>query len=91
MNKALNRDPGTHPVVLRGLLYMPIDRQQSLASHVRKKHDHAGKALFQDENACVALTEIFTNVLQDPSLNSTYLAIGVPWLFFPKKFCFSQS
>jgi hypothetical protein len=54
--------------VLRGLLYMLIDQQSSLASHVRKKHDHAGKALFEDANAWVALTEIFVDVLRDSSL-----------------------
>ncbi|KAF2474924.1 uncharacterized protein BDR25DRAFT_214455 [Lindgomyces ingoldianus] len=61
--------------VLRGLLYLLVDQQPSLVSHIRKKHDHAGKALFKDANAWVALSEIFTNILQDPSLNSTYLIV----------------
>ncbi|KAF2179641.1 HET-domain-containing protein [Zopfia rhizophila CBS 207.26] len=61
--------------VLRGLLYLLVDQQPSLVSHIRKKHDHAGKALFEDANAWVALSEIFTNILQDSSLNSTYLIV----------------
>jgi len=61
--------------VLRGLVYLLVDRQPSLISHIRKKHDHAGKTLFEDANAWVALSEIFTNILQDPSLNRTYLII----------------
>jgi hypothetical protein len=61
--------------VLRGLLYMLVNQQPSLASHIHKKHDHAGKALFEDANAWVALTEIFIDVLQDPSLSTTYLII----------------
>jgi WD40 repeat protein len=61
--------------VLRGLLYMLVDQQPSLVSHVRKKHDHAGKALFEDANAWVALTEIFASILQDPSLSSICLII----------------
>jgi hypothetical protein len=61
--------------VLRGLMYLIIDQQPSLISHIRKKYDHAGKILFEDANAWVALSEIFTNILQDPSLNSTYLII----------------
>jgi len=61
--------------VLRGLLYLLVSRQSSLVSHIREKHDHAGKALFDDANAWVALSEIFTNILQDPSLNSTYFII----------------
>jgi len=61
--------------VLRGLLYMLLDQQPSLVSHIRKKHHQAGKALFEDTNAWVALSEIFTDILLDPSLNSTFLII----------------
>lgn len=61
--------------VLRGLLYMLVRQQPSLASHVRKKHDHAGKSLFEDANAWVALTEIFADVLQDASLGTMYLIV----------------
>ncbi|KAF1957123.1 HET-domain-containing protein [Byssothecium circinans] len=61
--------------VLRGLLYLLVNQQPSLVSHIRKKHDHAGKLLFEDANAWIALSEIFTNILQDPSLSSTYFVI----------------
>ncbi|KAF2200698.1 NACHT-domain-containing protein, partial [Delitschia confertaspora ATCC 74209] len=61
--------------VLRGLMYMLVDQQPSLISHIRKKYDHAGKVLFEDTNAWVALCEIFTNILRDPSLKKTYLVI----------------
>jgi hypothetical protein len=61
--------------VLRGLLYLLVSQQPSLVSHVRKRYDHAGKTLFEDANACIALMEIFADVLQDPSLNTTYLII----------------
>jgi hypothetical protein len=61
--------------VLRGLLYMLVSQQPSLVSHIRKRHDHAGKALFEDANAWVALTEIFADVLQDSQLRATYLVI----------------
>ncbi|KAF2176924.1 WD40 repeat-like protein [Zopfia rhizophila CBS 207.26] len=85
--------------VLRGLLYLLVEQQPSLVSHIRKKHDHAGKALFEDANAWVALSEIFTDILQDPSLNSTYLivdaldecVVGLPKLldFIVQKSCIS--
>jgi hypothetical protein len=85
--------------VLRGLLYLLVNQQPSLVSHIRKKHDHAGKALFEDANAWVALCEIFTNILQDPSLNITYLIVdaldecvaGLPKLldFIVQKSCLS--
>ena len=42
---------------------------------MRKKYDHAGKALFEDANAWVALSKIFANILQDPGLKSTYLIV----------------
>jgi hypothetical protein len=61
--------------VLRGLLYMLVDQQPSLVSHIRKKHDLAGESLFNDANAWVALTEIWADVLQDPDLRTTYLII----------------
>jgi len=61
--------------VLRGLLYMFVQQQPSLASHLQKKYDLAGRALFEDTNAWVALSEIFNNILQDPSLSNTYLVV----------------
>ncbi|KAH9203855.1 HET-R [Leptodontidium sp. 2 PMI_412] len=61
--------------VLRGLLYLLVNQQPSLISHIQKKHDHAGKSLFEDVNAWIALSEIFTSILQDPSLRSTFLII----------------
>jgi hypothetical protein len=61
--------------VLRGLLYMLVKQQPSLVSHIRKKHDHAGKALFEDANAWVAFSDIFTDILRDSNLNNTYLVI----------------
>ncbi|KAH8589204.1 NACHT domain-containing protein [Bisporella sp. PMI_857] len=56
--------------VLRGLIYLLVDKQPSLISHVRKKYEQAGKALFEDANAWVALCEIFANILQNSKLNS---------------------
>ncbi|RKK23582.1 Vegetative incompatibility protein HET-E-1 [Fusarium oxysporum f. sp. cepae] len=61
--------------VLRGLIYLLVDQQPSLISHVRKKYDQAGKGLFEDVNAWWALYDIFTNILQDPELNNTFLII----------------
>jgi hypothetical protein len=36
--------------VFRGLIYLLINQQLLLVSHVRNKYDHAGKALFEDAN-----------------------------------------
>jgi hypothetical protein len=73
--QATNECINNATAVLRGLMYLLVNQQPSLISHIRKKFDHAGKALFEDANAWVAITGIFTNMLQDPSLNTTYLII----------------
>ena len=61
--------------VLRGLIYLLVDQQQSLISHVRKKYDHAGKQLFEDKNAWVALSKIFGEILHDPSMKGAYFIV----------------
>ena len=61
--------------VLRGLIYLLIKQEPALVSHVRIKYKEAGKALFEDSNAWVALSEIFTNMLEDPKLSDIYLVI----------------
>lgn len=61
--------------VLRGLLYLLVSQQPALTAHVRKKHDQAGKSGFNDVNAWIAVTEIFEHVLQDTSLDTTYILI----------------
>ncbi|RYP12681.1 hypothetical protein DL765_007220 [Monosporascus sp. GIB2] len=61
--------------VLRGLIYLLVDQQRSLISHIQEKYNHAGKALFEDVNAWVALSDILTGILQDPSLPDTTLVI----------------
>lgn len=61
--------------VLRGLLYMLVDQQRSLISHVREEYDRKGEKLFMDGNAWVAMKEIFTKILNDTKLGETYLII----------------
>ncbi|TGO17002.1 hypothetical protein BPAE_0455g00010 [Botrytis paeoniae] len=61
--------------VLRGLIYLLVDQQPSLISHIQTKYDQAGKMLFEDTNAWVALCEIFTNILHDSSLDHVYLIV----------------
>lgn len=61
--------------VLRGLIYILVDRQPSLLSHIRERYDKAGKALFEDPNAWITLSEVLTKILKDPSLITTYIII----------------
>lgn len=61
--------------VLRGLIYMLIDRRPSLVSHVRKRYDHAGSRLFEGANAWVAVCDIFVDILRDPVLEAPCLIV----------------
>lgn len=61
--------------VLRGLLYLLVSQQPALTAHVRTRYDQAGKGTFEDANAWVALSETFADVLQSPSLCTTYILI----------------
>ena len=61
--------------VLRGLIYLLADQQPALVSYVQTSYDKAGKALFEDGNSWVALTKIFSRILQDPNLDDMYLLV----------------
>ncbi|PCG88151.1 NACHT nucleoside triphosphatase [Penicillium occitanis (nom. inval.)] len=61
--------------VLRGLIFMLVDQQPSLMSHVRRQYDKTGKQIFEGVNAWEALSDIFTSILEDPLLKNTYLII----------------
>jgi hypothetical protein len=73
--QATNSRINNATAVLRGLIYLLVNEQPSLISHVRNKYDQAGKALFEDLNIWVVLSEIFTNILQDPRLDSACLIV----------------
>jgi hypothetical protein len=62
--------------VLRGLLYMLLQQQPLLVSHVRKRYNHMGKTIFEDANAWIALTKVFRDVLQDPNLATIYIIVN---------------
>ncbi|CAG8381786.1 unnamed protein product [Penicillium salamii] len=61
--------------VLRGLIYSLVEKFPSLLRHVRARYDSAGKDLFEDINAWSALISIFTQILEDSSLKSTFFVI----------------
>ncbi len=61
--------------VLRGLIFVIVSQQPALLKYVREKYDGSGKALFEDPNAWTALTKIFKNILEDPSLQCRYLVV----------------
>ncbi|RDL39892.1 uncharacterized protein BP5553_04232 [Venustampulla echinocandica] len=61
--------------VLRGLIYLLIDQQPSLVSHVLKQYGQGAKRPFEGLNAWKPLSVVFENILQDPGLKSTYLVV----------------
>ena len=65
----------TATAVLRGLIYLLIKQCPSLISHVRARYDQAGRDLFEDTNAWVALSDIFANMTQDPKGENAYLIV----------------
>ncbi|GKU13428.1 unnamed protein product, partial [Fusarium langsethiae] len=50
-------------------------QQPSLILHIREKHDHAGKQLFEDGNAWEALSKILAAMLNDPISDGAILIV----------------
>jgi hypothetical protein len=61
--------------VLRGLIYLLVMQQPRLTSHLRKRYDQAGGSLFQDANAWIALSEIFTSIVHDKDFETSCLIV----------------
>lgn len=61
--------------VLRGWLYLLMEQQPSLIHYVCTKYQFDGRACFEGANAWVALSKLFTAVLQDAGLKETYLIV----------------
>ncbi|ETS01555.1 hypothetical protein M419DRAFT_80502, partial [Trichoderma reesei RUT C-30] len=65
----------TATAVLRGLIYLLVDTNRQLLPHIQEKYDQAGTALFQDANSWVVLSQMFTKLLEDPSLDGQVFII----------------
>ncbi|KAH8656463.1 WD40-repeat-containing domain protein [Ilyonectria robusta] len=61
--------------VLRSLIYFLIIQNPPLISYVQEQYNHAGKLLFEDANAWVALSRILTKMLDDPMLKGKILIV----------------
>ncbi|KAH6636427.1 hypothetical protein F5144DRAFT_508878 [Chaetomium tenue] len=72
---------GTHTAlnnataVLRSLIWLLLLQQPCLISHLLQKYKESGADLFRDQNAFIALSEVFRNMLKDPQLSPVYLAV----------------
>ncbi|EHK45465.1 hypothetical protein TRIATDRAFT_292965 [Trichoderma atroviride IMI 206040] len=61
--------------VLRGLIYLAIDEQPQLISHIQSKYKHGKKTMFEDINAWTVLSEILSDILNDTSLEQSFVII----------------
>ncbi|KAK4095976.1 hypothetical protein N658DRAFT_66266, partial [Parathielavia hyrcaniae] len=61
--------------VLRSLIWLLLLQQPCLISHLLQKYKESGADLFRDQNAFIALSEAFRNMLKDPELKPVYLAV----------------
>lgn len=61
--------------VLRSLIWLLLLQQPYLISHLLQKYKESGADLFRDQNAFIALSEAFRNMLKDPQLSPVYLAV----------------
>jgi hypothetical protein len=61
--------------ILRGLITMLVEQQPSLSSHVLEQYDRHGKALFENANTWIALSDIFRKIIQDPGLKPVMFII----------------
>jgi hypothetical protein len=66
--QAANSRINNATAVLRGLIYMLVQQQPLLITHIRD-------GSFEGENAWFALLRAFTEILEDPHLQRTYLII----------------
>lgn len=64
--------------VLKGLMYLLLDRHASLISTLEAKHKHTGKRLFDDSdiNAFAALSDILEKLLCDSAVPPTFICIN---------------
>ncbi|KAF4222482.1 hypothetical protein CNMCM6457_001372 [Aspergillus fumigatiaffinis] len=56
--------------ILRCLIRQLVDQQPSLIAHVRKQYDQ-----YEDTNSWYTMSQIFTDILEDRAMQSTFLVI----------------
>jgi hypothetical protein len=61
--------------VLRGLIYMLVNQQPLLLSHVQKRFKDTGEPRFGDAEAWSTLCTIFVDILRDCSPDKTYIVV----------------
>jgi hypothetical protein len=74
--QATDRRLNNATAVLRGLIYLLIQQQPSLISHVQERYNQGAKTPFEGVNAWTALSMVFKDILMDTkSQSTTYLIV----------------
>ncbi|UKZ62532.1 uncharacterized protein TrAtP1_003777 [Trichoderma atroviride] len=73
--QADDSDTNSATAVLRRLIYLAIDEQPQLISHIQSQYRHGKKTIFEDINAWTALSKIFSAILNDTSLDQSFVII----------------
>jgi hypothetical protein len=61
--------------VLRGLIYILVDTQPSLLSHVQKRFKATGEPGFREAGAWTVLCNMFLDILRESSLETIYVVV----------------
>jgi hypothetical protein len=61
--------------VLRGLIYLLVKKQDQLLRHVQNHYNAVGSKLFKGPNAIQALKRILSDILNDSTIQTTYLLV----------------
>ena len=56
-------------------IWLLLLQQPCFISHLLQKYKESGANIFRDQNAFIALSEAFRNMLKDPRLSPVYLAV----------------
>ncbi|KAK7427291.1 hypothetical protein QQZ08_006227 [Neonectria magnoliae] len=78
INELEKQNPRYHNLlllVLRGLLFLLVERLPPLVSHLREEYDSVGKDLFTNHNAWTAMSKILTSMLSEPSLDDAVILV----------------
>ena len=70
-----NQAKNNATAALKSLIWLLLQQQPWLISHLREDYESSGSKLFTDENAFYALSKAFQGMLQDPFLLPVYFVV----------------
>jgi hypothetical protein len=73
--QATDRRLDNATAVLRGLIFMFVQQQPFLVSHIQAEYEIAGKSLFEGPNAWCALVKILQSMFDDKRLDGAYVVV----------------